>query len=192
MAGTTVIRSHVDVDTIGGLTPLRGVALARSDHADLCDIQLVAFPQEGIWRDPGTAELMAEAMRSGADVVGGMPHWCLDQTRADGFTFAQASHPLLPSARSLSASRRLAGRVASGGCPVRRRVLAGPRRALRPRPVRRAEPQTRFSSAASAALAPGRHRLTRPATSVTRKIWPVSISNTARTWPMSPAGTRLP
>jgi cytosine/creatinine deaminase len=75
IAGTTAIRSHVDVDTIGGLKGLRGVAAARADHADLCDIQLVAFPQEGIWRDPGTDELMAAAMDEGADVVGGMPHW---------------------------------------------------------------------------------------------------------------------
>jgi cytosine deaminase len=75
MAGTTAIRSHVDVDTIGGLKGLRGVAAARDDHADLCTVQLVAFPQEGIWRDPGTDELMVEAMREGADVVGGMPHW---------------------------------------------------------------------------------------------------------------------
>lgn len=75
IAGTTAIRSHVDVDTIGGLKGLRGVAAARADHADLCEIQLVAFPQEGIWRDPGADELMAAAMDEGADVVGGMPHW---------------------------------------------------------------------------------------------------------------------
>ena len=83
IAGTTAIRSHVDVDTIGGLKGLRGVAAARDDHADLCEIQLVAFPQEGIWRDPGTDELMAEAMTEGADVVGGMPHWedGLDEAR---------------------------------------------------------------------------------------------------------------
>ena len=83
IAGTTAIRSHVDVDTIGGLKGLRGVAAARDDHADLCEIQLVAFPQEGIWRDPGTDELMAEAMKEGADVVGGMPHWedGLDEAR---------------------------------------------------------------------------------------------------------------
>jgi cytosine deaminase len=78
LAGTTAIRSHVDVDTIGGLTGLRGVVAARDDHAALCSVQLVAFPQEGIWRDPGTDELMAEAMRAGADVVGGMPHWEAD------------------------------------------------------------------------------------------------------------------
>lgn len=83
IAGTTAIRTHVDVDTIGGLKGLRGVAAARADHADLCEIQLVAFPQEGIWRDPGTDELMAAAMDEGADVVGGMPHWedGLDEAR---------------------------------------------------------------------------------------------------------------
>ncbi|MGN6189633.1 MAG: amidohydrolase family protein [Conexibacter sp.] len=82
LAGTTAIRSHVDVDTIGGLRPLEGVLAARADHADLCDIQLVAFPQEGIWRDAGADELMAQAMRSGADVVGGMPHWEADYAAA--------------------------------------------------------------------------------------------------------------
>jgi cytosine deaminase len=81
LAGTTAIRSHVDVDTIGGLTPLRGVAAARADHGDLCEIQLVAFPQEGIERDPGTDELMVTAMRT-ADVVGGMPHWEADHDAA--------------------------------------------------------------------------------------------------------------
>jgi cytosine deaminase len=79
MAGTTTIRSHVDIDTIGGLRPLEGVVRARAEHADLCDIQLVAFPQEGIERDPGTEDLMREAMRAGADVVGGMPHWESDR-----------------------------------------------------------------------------------------------------------------
>jgi cytosine/creatinine deaminase len=82
LAGATVIRSHVDVDTIGGLRPLRGVLQARAEHADLCDIQIVAFPQEGIDRDPGAAELMEAAMEAGADLVGGMPHWELDRDAA--------------------------------------------------------------------------------------------------------------
>lgn len=75
LSGTTWIRSHVDVDTVGGLTPLRGVLRAAREHSDICDIQIVAFPQEGIVRDPGTAELMDAAMSEGSDVVGGMPHW---------------------------------------------------------------------------------------------------------------------
>jgi cytosine deaminase len=79
MAGTTSIRSHVDVDPIGGLRPLQGVVRAAAEHADLCDVQIVAFPQEGIERAPGTTDLMREAMRAGAHVVGGMPHWELDR-----------------------------------------------------------------------------------------------------------------
>jgi len=78
LAGVTTFRSHVDVDTIGGLRPLQGVLKARADHADLCEIQVVAFPQEGIERDPGAADLLETAMQEGADLVGGMPHWELD------------------------------------------------------------------------------------------------------------------
>ncbi|MGH2820221.1 MAG: amidohydrolase family protein, partial [Actinomycetota bacterium] len=74
-AGTTLLRTHVDVDPIGGLTPLEGVVQACAEHSDLCEIQIVAFPQEGIERSPGTTDLMERAMDSGADVVGGMPHW---------------------------------------------------------------------------------------------------------------------
>ncbi len=75
LSGTTFIRSHVDVDTIGGLVPLHGVLQAAREHEDLCDVAVVAFPQEGIVRDPGAAELMDAAMQNGASVVGGMPHW---------------------------------------------------------------------------------------------------------------------
>jgi cytosine deaminase len=75
MNGTTYMRSHVDVDMIGGLVPLQGVLQAAREHEDICDIEIVAFPQEGIERHPGASELMTEAMRVGADVVGGMPHW---------------------------------------------------------------------------------------------------------------------
>jgi len=71
--GITWIRTHVDVDTIGGLRPLEGVIAAREKYRDLIDIQIVAFPQEGILRDPGTEDLMWQAMEMGADVVGGMP-----------------------------------------------------------------------------------------------------------------------
>jgi cytosine/creatinine deaminase len=75
LSGTTYIRSHVDVDSIGGLVPLRGVLRAARETADICDVQIVAFPQEGLVRDPGALELMSQAMVEGADVVGGMPHW---------------------------------------------------------------------------------------------------------------------
>ena len=73
--GTTRIRSHVDVDTIGGLTPLLGVREAARRCADIADVTTIAFPQEGIGRDPGAADLMVAAMEAGCETVGGMPHW---------------------------------------------------------------------------------------------------------------------
>jgi cytosine deaminase len=75
MSGTTYIRSHVDVDLIGGLVPLQGVLRAAREHEDICEVEIVAFPQEGLVRHPGADDLMKDAMAMGADVVGGMPHW---------------------------------------------------------------------------------------------------------------------
>jgi cytosine deaminase len=71
--GVTLVRSYVDVDTIVGLTALEGVLAARERCRGLAHVELIAFPQEGIWCDPGTDELMRRAVERGADVVGGMP-----------------------------------------------------------------------------------------------------------------------
>ncbi len=81
--GATKIRANVDIDTIGGLTAMRGCMLAKEQTREIADVQLVAFPQEGIFRDPGTEKLMREAIELGADVVGGMPaaEWIPDEAR---------------------------------------------------------------------------------------------------------------
>jgi cytosine deaminase len=71
--GTTFFRLFCDVGTIGGLRAARGLLLARDKMKKYCRIQVVAFPQEGIVRDPGTAELMEEAIKEGCDVIGGLP-----------------------------------------------------------------------------------------------------------------------
>jgi cytosine deaminase len=71
--GTTVFRAFADVDGIGKLRGLEGLLALRERWRDVVHIEVVAFPQEGIIRDPGTSELMEEAMRLGADVVGGLP-----------------------------------------------------------------------------------------------------------------------
>ncbi len=71
--GTTVFRAFADVDSIGQLRGLEGLLALREQWRDVAHIEVVAFPQEGILRDPGTAELLEEAMRLGADVVGGLP-----------------------------------------------------------------------------------------------------------------------
>src|SRR5256886_13318384 len=77
--GTTRLRSHVDVDTIGGLVPLGGVMAAAADCGDIAEVRTIAFPQEGLIRDPGAFQLMEAALEAGADVVGGMPHWELEE-----------------------------------------------------------------------------------------------------------------
>lgn len=71
--GVLRLRSHVDVDPIGGTRPAEGIIRARERLGDLIDIQIVAFPQEGIVKSPGTEALMRQAMQLGVDVVGGMP-----------------------------------------------------------------------------------------------------------------------
>lgn len=73
MNGTLAMRTHVDIDTIGGLKPLKGVLALREKYKDKMTLQLVAFPQEGILKDPGCDKLMDEAMQMGGDIVGGMP-----------------------------------------------------------------------------------------------------------------------
>ncbi len=69
--GTTVIRAHPDVDPIVGLLGVDVLLDLREEYRDLLDLQIVAFPQEGILKAPGTLELLREALRRGADVVGG-------------------------------------------------------------------------------------------------------------------------
>lgn len=72
--GVTHIRTHADIDSIGGLTPLKGLLAVKEAYKDIIDLQIVAFPQEGILKDEGTEDLLYKAMESGADLIGGMPH----------------------------------------------------------------------------------------------------------------------
>ena len=78
-AGTSHIRSHVDVDTVAGLDSLHGVMEARESFADRVDVELVAFPQSGLLVRPGTAELLEAAVHAGADLVGGLDPAGFDQ-----------------------------------------------------------------------------------------------------------------
>ncbi len=71
--GTTVYRAFADVDNIGKLRPLEGLLALRERWRNVVQIEVVAFPQEGIIRNPGTDLLMEESMHLGADVVGGLP-----------------------------------------------------------------------------------------------------------------------
>src|SRR5208337_935311 len=71
--GVTVIRSHVDIDHIAGLTAFDALNELRREYSPPFDIQIVANPQEGIISHEGTQELLFKAIESGADVMGGLP-----------------------------------------------------------------------------------------------------------------------
>ncbi len=79
--GVQHVRSHVDVCD-PELTALRALADLREEVRGLIDLQLVAFPQQGIFAFDGGTALMRKAVELGADVVGGIPHYEL--TREDG------------------------------------------------------------------------------------------------------------
>ncbi len=79
--GLLAIRSHVDTcdDTLKGVEAMLHVKDAVKDYIDL---QLVAFPQDGLYRDPTARENTVRALDMGLDVVGGIPHF--ERTMADG------------------------------------------------------------------------------------------------------------
>ncbi|MBU5483808.1 amidohydrolase family protein [Clostridium sp. MSJ-11] len=72
--GTTHIRTHSEFDPSQGFTGFETVMKLKHEFKDVIDIQVTAFPQEGIFKSPGTEEMMFQAMEMGADVVGGIPY----------------------------------------------------------------------------------------------------------------------
>jgi cytosine/creatinine deaminase len=79
--GVLHVQAFADVDTAAGLVGVQAVLAAREEFRGRVDVSVVSFPQDGVLRDPGAAELVAEAMAGGADVVGGIP-W-IEATTAD-------------------------------------------------------------------------------------------------------------
>jgi len=79
--GIGAIRSHVDIcdDELKGVEALLEV---RKQVAPYLDLQLVAFPQDGIFRDPTAKDNLVRALDMGVDVVGGIPHF--ERTMQDG------------------------------------------------------------------------------------------------------------
>jgi cytosine deaminase len=85
--GTTRMRTHVEVDPRVGLTSLRALGRLRRDFAWAIDMELCAFPQEGLIDDPGCEEVLVAAMAAGADVVGGAPYTDRDSAAHIGRIF---------------------------------------------------------------------------------------------------------
>jgi len=72
--GALWIRNHVDVDHIAKLQLLEGIVATREKFKEIIDVQIIAFPQLGLARNPEAVDCMWAAMENGAVVVGGMPH----------------------------------------------------------------------------------------------------------------------
>lgn len=70
--GTGFLRTHVDVHPEDGLRRLEAVVAARDRCRALADVEIVAFPQRGVLRAPGTAALLEQALSAGATAVGGL------------------------------------------------------------------------------------------------------------------------
>jgi cytosine deaminase len=73
-AGTTAMRTHVEVDPIVGLNGMEAVLPLREEYRNALDLQVCAFAQEGIVKSPGTEGLLRRALTMGADLVGGCPY----------------------------------------------------------------------------------------------------------------------
>ncbi|PAE17719.1 cytosine deaminase [Virgibacillus sp. 7505] len=89
--GIQHVRTHVDV-TDPELTALKALLEVKEEMASYVDLQLVAFPQEGILSYPNGEELLEESLRMGADVVGGIPHY--EFTREYGVDSLQTAFKL--------------------------------------------------------------------------------------------------
>lgn len=74
LQGTTRIRTHVEVDPRIGLTSFRALKRLKADYAWAVDLELCAFPQEGLLDDPGCEAVLVAALEEGADLVGGVPY----------------------------------------------------------------------------------------------------------------------
>jgi cytosine deaminase len=89
--GIQYVRTHVDI-TDPELTALKAMIELREEMKDYITIQIVAFPQEGILSYPNSYELMDEALKLGADVVGAIPHF--EFTREYGVSSIEIAYEL--------------------------------------------------------------------------------------------------
>ena len=84
--GVLFVRSHADISEVS-LTALQALLEVQEEVKDWITLQIVAFPQDGLYGSPKNDELMEEALKMGADVVGGIPHY--EMTREDGVRSVQ-------------------------------------------------------------------------------------------------------
>ena len=76
--GTTRMRTHVEIDPRIGLRGFEAVRALKRDYACAIDLSLCVFPQEGLTNDPGAEDLLVQALRDGAESIGGCPYMDTD------------------------------------------------------------------------------------------------------------------
>ena len=86
--GLLAIRTHVDICD-PRLLAVDALLEVKKKVAPYLDLQLVAFPQDGVLRSPGAMELLKRRSTRGVDVVGGIPHF--ERTMADGAASVRAA-----------------------------------------------------------------------------------------------------
>lgn len=77
-AGTTALRTHVDIDPVIGLRGFHALLRVRERYQGTVRIQIVAFPQEGLDAEGGVEDMLRRALEEGADAVGGIPALAAD------------------------------------------------------------------------------------------------------------------
>ncbi len=72
--GTTRLRTFVEIDPRAGFRSFEAIKHLKADYTSLIDIEICAFAQEGLTNDPGTEGMLEQALKAGADLVGGCPY----------------------------------------------------------------------------------------------------------------------
>ncbi|MGO6723914.1 amidohydrolase [Rhizobium ruizarguesonis] len=72
--GTTRLRTFVEIDPRAGFRSFEAIRKLKADYTCLLDIEICAFAQEGLTNDPGTEGMLEQALKAGADLVGGCPY----------------------------------------------------------------------------------------------------------------------
>jgi len=72
--GTTHMRTHLEVDPVIELKSVEAIYQLRRDYAWAFDVEICVFLQDGMLNNPGTEELMVQALKKGAEIIGGCPY----------------------------------------------------------------------------------------------------------------------
>ncbi|MER0239971.1 amidohydrolase family protein [Fulvimarina sp. MAC8] len=88
--GTNLMRTHVEIDPQIGLTGFQAIRQLKRDYTWAIDIDICVFPQEGLINNPGTEELLRQALVDGADLLGGCPYMDSDPAEHIACLFALA------------------------------------------------------------------------------------------------------